>query len=158
MKEKEFNLEKEYGKLKSKFSLPSYKDLNNEFELSVLSEGDFLLRSMRRKMCEKIEDFCNILEGFIHPHSASLANFYELKFVDDDEKEKISRIFKKFMILRRKNLRFDLEPKEKDEAKFINEIYKEWLVTKKELLNLVNIIEDGWTKEEETKTNEGYFG
>src|SRR3989344_2276427 len=102
MKEKEFNVDVEYGKLKDQFNLPNFKDLNSEFELSDISEGEFLLRSIRRRLCEKIDEFSNIIEGFIFPQSASLANFYEVKFLSDDEREKLSNLFKRLMVLNRR--------------------------------------------------------
>ena len=158
MKEKEFNVDVEYGKLKDQFNLPNFKDLNSEFELSDISEGEFLLRSIRRRLCEKIDEFSNIIEGFIFPQSASLANFYEVKFLSDDEREKLSNLFKRLMVLNRRNLMFDLEPNEKEEAEFITATYGEWLTIKKELLGLVSIMEKSWTEEDKIPTDKGYFG
>ena len=158
MKEKEFNVDVEYGKLKDQFNLPNFKDLNSEFELSDISEGEFLLRSIRRRLCEKIDEFSNIIEGFIFPQSASLANFYEVKFLSDDEREKLSNLFKRLMVLNRRNLMFDLAPNEKEEAEFITATYGEWLTIKKELLGLVSIMEKSWTEEDKIPTDKGYFG
>ena len=39
-----------YEKLKKKYSLPAYDEVNNELEISTLESEDFLLRQIRKKI------------------------------------------------------------------------------------------------------------
>ena len=55
----DINIEKEYKSLK--FNLPPFKDMDDEFEISSIDKKIFLLRSLRRKMNDKILFFFMII-------------------------------------------------------------------------------------------------
>ena len=159
MAEKEkINLKEEYEKLK--FRLPDFNKLNEEFEL-VRNENDyrreFLLRDIRRKMNDKIIFFCRIIEGLLFPTHANVISMHETKYFDDAMKKKILDLYKHLMIFERESLRLDIIPNDEDDVKYINDIYNKWLDYKKEMRNIVDIMQDTWRKEEKI-IPDNYFG
>src|SRR3989339_786621 len=52
------NLKKSYKKIKEKYSLPDFNELNKEFSIEKISEieTDFLIREIRRYISEKLTD------------------------------------------------------------------------------------------------------
>jgi len=80
--ENNFDIKKEYEKLRKKHNLPSYDKINNDFELDSLQNlsEDLFLRLIRRRMNEKIIFFCRILEEILHPNASSIISLHETKF------------------------------------------------------------------------------
>ena len=56
-----------YLKFAKKFSLPSYDELNNDFEISSIEEEQFLIRAVRRKIAEKMDIYAKIIETILMP-------------------------------------------------------------------------------------------
>ncbi|MAG47490.1 hypothetical protein CL617_02695 [archaeon] len=158
MEKDKFKLKEEYSQLKAK--LPNFEKLNDEFEISR-NESDykkeFLLRDIRRKMNDKIIFFCRIIEGLLFPVQANIINMHESKYFDDDIKKKILESYRQLMIFERESLRLDIIPNSEKDAKYINNVYNELLKYKKEMKNVVDIMQESWRKEEKI-VPDNYFG
>ena len=102
---KDFDIQEAYKKLQSKHKLPIFEDLEEDFELSFidykLKDDKLLLRSIRRKINEKIIFFCRIIEGLIYPQQASMITMIEGKQVTEEDKLKIEKFYKHLMFYER---------------------------------------------------------
>ena len=82
---------------------------------------------------------------------------HEAKSFSEDEKNKIMKFYNKLMTLERESLLFDVEPDDKKEADFINKLWKQWPIIKKETSKLVEKMKGSW-KDEDIKIKNHYFG
>ena len=150
-------IEESYAQERKRFNLPDFNKIDFEFEISSLEETKFILREVRRKMIDKIEHFINLLEEVLQPET-TVANLHECNFFDQEEKEKIFRLYSKLMRLNRKSLCLDLSPNDKEEADFIITLFNEWIDLKKDVALVLNKMKESCEIEAETKENPQYFG
>ena len=73
-------LKKDYEKLQKKYKLPSFQQLNEEFEIERIAEHetDILLREIRKAITEKAVAFLRFLEFLIN---FSAAPFFLLSVI-----------------------------------------------------------------------------
>ena len=157
MEDKKFDLKEEYDKLK--YKIPKFEDLDYEFELSSanIKDKNFLIRSIRRRLNDKVIFYCRIIEGLIYPNANNLIGMVEVKSFSEDEKEKMSKIYKKLMEFERQSLSLDVEPDEKKEVEFINNLFKEWKKFKDEMIKITKKMKESWHLEEKEE-KDNYFG
>ena len=117
------DLKKAYQILQKKYQLPEFKDIHQEFELQHIEDEEFLLRSVRRRIQTKILFFASILESILYPSGQSPSSSYESGFFSSDDKQDLSKVYKKLMILSRKHVRLDVASTEKEDALFIKEAF-----------------------------------
>ena len=158
MEKEKINLREEYSKLK--FKLPNFDKLNEEFEITRHESDykkEFLLRDIRRKVNDKIIFFCRIIESLLFPTNANIISMHEAKYFDDENKKKISDLYKQLMIFERESLRLDIIPDEEKDVKYINDVFNKWLEYRKEMKSIIDIMQDAWRKEEKV-ISDSYFG
>lgn len=157
---KEFDLTAEYGKLATKYNLPDFEELDNQFEITSLQDVNkkFLLKAIRRRMIDKIVFFNRILESILHPNTQSIISMHENKSFDEDERQKVIKSLRKLMKLDRESLRLDIEPNTISDANFIIKIFEEYKDIKRKINRVASIMEEAWSKEEEEIVSESYFG
>ncbi|MEM2955983.1 MAG: hypothetical protein QW041_00155 [Candidatus Pacearchaeota archaeon] len=152
-------LKKDYEKLRQKYKLPSFNELNEEFEIEKLQERetDFLLRHIRRAMIEKIAIILRFLEVLVNPAEAQtqLYIFSVMKSISAEMKKDIEKIYKEMTMIELSSLSLDIDYNEKNEVRFIKEIMEKWPKIKKELKEVTNKLGVVWTHE---KMHTGYFG
>jgi len=154
MSEDKIDIKKEYSKVKG---LPKYDVLNNDFEIESLKDKEFLTRQIRRKMNEKIIFFCRIIESLLYPTQQHIINMREVSNFSEDKKKEIENVYKELMFLERQSLMLDVNPNEKDDIKYINEIFNFWKKIKPKMEKIVKLMQEAWKKEKSLKKNE-YFG
>ena len=158
MEKEKFNLKEEYEKLRHK--LPDFNKLNMEFEISR-GENDykkeFLLRDVRRKINDKVIFLCRIIEGLLFPTHANIISMHESKLFDEVTKKKVLNIYKQLMIFERESLKLDVMPDEESDVKYINDVFSKLLEYKKDMKDIINIMQDAWRKEEKI-IPDNYFG
>ncbi|MEM4703012.1 MAG: hypothetical protein QXP53_00815 [Candidatus Pacearchaeota archaeon] len=152
-------IRKKYKKLESKYKLPSFSDLNEEFEIEKVQEREteFLLREIRRAMSDKVIAFLRFLELFLNPVTAPLFVLVALKNMSIQDKEKMESLYQELVRVEIKSIILDIEYSEAEEAKFIKEIYAKWKEVKKELGEICKEIEKVHEKSSEKKSK-SYFG
>ena len=158
MEKEKLNLKEEYGKLR--FKLPDFDKLNEEFEISRDEKEykkEFFVRDIRRKINDKVILLCKIIEGLLFPTHANIISMYESKHFDDNTKKRILDLYKQLMIYERESLSLDIVPNDEGDAKYINDVYTKWLAYKKEMKNIIDIMQDAWRKEEKI-IPDNYFG
>ena len=152
------NIEKEYSKLASKYGLPKFGELDQEFEINELESTSFILRNILRKAAEKIEFYTDLINDLLQPDAASLSSMHETRFFMDGEKSSMYSLYKKMMKYHRNIIEIMLRSDEKQEAEFLNSFHKEWSGIKKELLGYLGKMKESWDKETSIEQDLGYFG
>lgn len=158
----EFGLEKlkgDYEALRKKFNLPSFQQLNEEFEIERIAEHetDILLREVRKAITEKAIAFLRFLELMINPSSAP---FFLLSIIKDfsiSDKKLVEKIYRKLCEFEIKAIALDLKYNEKTEAEFIRESARKWQDLQDDLQELSTLINRAWNATSEKKER-SYFG
>ena len=146
-----------YLDFKKKYKdLPSFEDINIEFEIASVEEP-FVLQNIRRQMIEKAEFYIKIINELLQPDS-EITSMYECKFFQDDEKGGVYDVLKKLMFFSRFSAEVGLKADEKEEVKFISEFFKDWIKLKPSLLSIISKIKSSWDSDTELKDDLAYFG
>ena len=151
-------IEKEYNKLSKKFKLPKFKEIDQEFEISNLENERFLLRDILRRVLERLEFYTEIIGNLVHPDASSLSSMYEIRYLSEDEKNDMYDTFKKMMKAHRSIIEVLLNNDEKQQAKFLNDVIKEWMELKKDLVKYIGKLKESWSKESTMEQDSGYLG
>ena len=146
-----------YEELQKKYNLPSYEDINNDFEISIIEDEKFLLRAIRRKLAEKLDAYSKIIESILMPES-NQTSIYECQLFTEDEKKKLYHLFKKVMYFDRFSIETSLNENDEKTANFINEFWKEWPDIKSQLSEMFKELKKGWTKEIKLEEKRSYLG
>lgn len=154
---KDTKLQQELTAIIKKHNLPSFKELDIEFDISNIEHDGYLLRAIRRKMIEKAELFCKILESLMLPDASSLSSIQESKILDENTRQNMLKLFKKLMVYDRISLSLEIDNDDKKNIKFIKDLYSEWKEIKPQLMEIVKNMTDAWTKDDES-LEEKYFG
>ncbi len=156
------DLKKSYEVLAKKYKLPSYDELDYEFELLLLGtviEIPFPLRFVRRRINERIGWTCNIIQAILQPNPSSLISVQESNFFSKEDKGNIATLLKELMALERSSLSLDLNFDEKNDAEMITKLLKSWRQYKPQIIKISEKLRDGWEhQQKETTKREQYFG
>ena len=150
-----------YEELSKKYKLPSYEELDNEFELLYfqnIMEISFPLRYVRRRIGDRVNWFIGFFQGILNPNPSSLINLEESKFFSKEDKDKIVSLVKEMVIFERENLMLDLAQDEKKDAEFIKKGIEKWAEFKKEIEPYCVKLKEGWKAETSEEEKEEYFG
>ena len=152
------NIEEQYGKLTKKYSLPNFKEINKEFEISTIENEQFLLKEIINKITDRIDFFSSLLEDLLQPDPSLLRSMYEAKIFNDEERKNIYNLYKQLMVINRQSVGVSLEKEEKEEADFIKKTFDEWKELKTSISKIIDRTKDSWKKETDSKEELGYFG
>ncbi len=150
-------MKKEYVVLKEKYGLPDFDDVDRDFEIYSISKDDDLIREILKKMFGVVDFYINFLEDIIQPDS----RFYTLKeanVLGKSERALVNATYNKLLYLHRKNVELSLDYEEKKAAKFIVQVFEEWQIVRRDLLPVVSLLKESWSKKVEEKHDGGYFG
>jgi len=160
--EKEYNLEvlkQEYKKIQEKHNLPSFEELNEDFNIEKASEVkvELLVREIRRFIADKLSNYMRFAEAILNPVNVQMFVYSLIKSLDAQEKEKLTEIYKKLSKNELKLIELDIDYSEEKEALFIRESYVVWQEMKKDLLDILEKANKNWDNKSESK-NKDYFG
>ena len=150
--------EKKYNELKKKFTLPEFREIDSEFELSDLEETNFLLREIIRRIAEKLDFYSTMLEEILQPDASNLYAMHETRVFDENKKNQMYNLYRRLMDFNRQSIEVSLEHNERDEVEFINNVFQEWKSLKYELLRFVKEMRASWKTETDVKEDLGYLG
>lgn len=151
-------IEKEYNKLSKKYKLPKFKEIDGEFEISTLENTGFLIRSILRRIEEKLEFYIEIIGNLVHPDASNISSMYEIRYLSDDEKNNMYMLFKKLMKVNRSIIEQILVSDEKKQTIFLNNFFVQWSDMKKELVSYISKMRESWDKESTIEEDIGYLG
>jgi hypothetical protein len=150
-------LKQKYEPLQKKFSLPSYEQLDRDFEIGCIEADDFPLREIRKKIEEKLKTARAMLEEVLQP-DANLAGIYESRAFSEDEKKALFELYRKIMAQERQCMSLFITNDEATDAGFIKSFCAEWEQLKKKLASAADKLRDYWVNEKEVHEKLGYFG
>ncbi len=160
--EKEYNLEtlkQEYRGIQEKHNLPSFEELNEDFgiEKAAEVEVELLIREIRRFVADKLANYMRFVEAILNPVNVQMFVYSLIKSLDNQEKEKLTEIYKKLSKNELRLIELDIEYSEEKEALFIKESYVMWQEMKKDLLDVIEKANKNWDNKSESKKKD-YFG
>lgn len=145
-----------YKELAQKYQLPSFEEIDKEFDMTELSDSPFTLRSIRKKMIEKINYLKQFMEEVLQP-DATLPGIVECKTFSDHQKDSLYTTYRKIMQITRKGIKAIALEDEETDAEFIKQTYQEWQQIKQEIANYSDVLVECW-KKEETEEKDKYLG
>jgi len=153
------NLKHKYEKLRQKFNLPAWKEMNEDFEIEKFQdkETDLLIRDIRRAMLEKSLSYLKFIEMFLNPASAPMFIFSVVKNVDSDTKKIMNELYLELGKMEISAIGLDNEYDEKKEAEFIKKLHNKWQDIKFRFKKIVEVLNSNLEKTGE-KNNKGYLG
>jgi len=151
-------LKKKYEKLRKKYNLPSFENMNRDFEIEKLQERETetLIREIRRAIADKNIAYLKFVEMFMNPNQAPMFFLALVKSLDANERGLLHELYSELGKFEIKNIALDNEYDEKKDAEFIKQSYKKWQEIKKKFSKLMNAVEEAWEKETE-KRDKGYL-
>ncbi len=153
------SLKKKYDNERAKHSLPSFAQLNEQFEIERIAdhETDMLLREVRKAITEKAVAFLRFLELMLNPSNAPFFMFTIIKNLNGTDKKVVEQIYEKLCEFEIKAISLDLRYNEEKEAEFIKYASKEWKGMEGQFAELDEIITRAW-KSSSKKKERDYFG
>lgn len=148
----------EYKKLQKKYKLPTYNKLNIEFEIDYIEDPYFLLRTIRRRMHEKVVFFAKVFEKILFPNQTLIIEMYESKFFSDKEKEDLLKTYETLLELDRKSLSLNIHSTEVNEADYIKSAFKKWPELIKKADSIIKKLDKSWQQRKSDLTKNHYFG
>ncbi|MFH1064416.1 MAG: hypothetical protein V1729_05020 [Candidatus Woesearchaeota archaeon] len=150
-------MEKLYKGLKEKHSLPDFDTLNQEFEISLIEEEDFFLRSIRKNIIEKIDFTLDILDDILHPESG-FSSYKESGAFSDGDRDDIFKLYRQLMFFKRLSTELSFGDSDAKNAKFVTDFMAEWPKMKETVLVFVKKLKESWQGEIAKKEIVGYLG
>lgn len=152
-------LKEKYSVLEKENSLPSFKELNEEFSIERISdnETDFILREVRRQIAEKLSSALRLIDVLINPSNTPTFLFPVIKSITKEEKEIMEKLYKELSKIEISNLKLDLVYSPEEDVKYIKNSFSYWKEIKPTISKVFSCIEQNLDKKSE-KTNSCYFG
>jgi hypothetical protein len=153
------DMKKDYEKLRKKYKLPSFKELNDNFDIERVSERDTdsLIREIRKSILDKVLAYFKFIEMLINPGNSSLFFFSLVKGLSSKDKRILERLYERLGEMEIDVIELDAKYMEKDEVEFIKKVNKEWKTISVELIKLVEVLRRNW-RQKSSKNDRDYFG
>jgi len=153
------NLKRDYEKLRKKYALPGFKQLNEEFEIEKIAEHetDFVLREIRKHMMDKLIAYLRFIEMLLNPSNAPIFFFALVKGMTAGDKKLLDNLYERLGEFEIDVIALDCRYDEKEEADFINKVVLKWKGIADDMLTLSETLKRNW-KQKSGKNERGYFG
>src|SRR3990167_621299 len=150
-------IREEYEKLAKKYSLPSFKELDEDFEISKAEfSGTTILRDMRKLIIAKFASMMNFAELLLNPSNGSMFHMFLTRGISSEDKEILSKIFGEIGEIEIDSFALELNYGEKNEAEFIKKSFSQWQEMKPEFEQIFNSLKINW-KKSSIKKEKSYF-
>jgi|GEM_PF-6290464 len=149
-------LKEEYKALQQKYTLPDFDEIDKEFEIRKIDTNLFLIKEIRRVILQKLDFSVALIEPILNPSPSSLHSFVETKFFAKQNIEPMFDFYKKVWHWMHLGISVSYM-QEKDEAEWINDVWKAWPEIKKETGKYSKQIADGWSKVEKEIFSDRYL-
>ena len=131
-------LKKDYGVLAKKYKLPSFVELNSDFDIEKVSaDSDVLLRGIRKQILEKIVATLQFLELLLNPVNAPRIYLSFVKQMNAEDRKNIDKVYEGLGQISLNSIVLELSYDEKKEAVMISEMNKDWNKVKPDLSKLL---------------------
>ena len=127
MKGENKEFEEKYSELVKKYKLPKLMDIEEKFELIKGEKNtNFILRSVRKSMIEKVGSLIGFLEMLLNPMNAPRMYIPFISSMGVDDKGKIDELYGTLAGFSFSSMELEFEYNEELEASLIKEIYSSW--------------------------------
>lgn len=151
------DLKKEYAKFEKKYRLPSFRELDENFEIEKIDrESDCLLKMIRKAMMDKVVNSLNFLEMLLNPLNCPRLYMGFVRAMDSEDKKNIEDIYSILGELSVNAMYLEIEYSEKGEAEMIKKIFGGWNKSKPGFKKIIDGIKA--PKSLESKREKSYFG
>ena len=152
-------LKKDYLEIQVKHNLPSFQELNQDFQIEKIAEyeTDILIREIRKFIAEKLSNYMKFVEMIINPVNAPMSIFSLIKSLSQEDKKKLSEIYEKLVKNEIEIVELDLFFSEEKEAKYIKNANNLWQQIKKDLLEIIETVKKN-VDVKSGKNGAGYLG
>lgn len=153
-------LKEAYSELRDKYSLPSFEDLNADFQIEKIqdTETEVLIREIRKYVGDKFSSYFRFIETLIQPANAQMFVFMMLKHLDSTDNIKLQSIYKKLSKFELELIELDLVLDLDKEAVFIKDTFVAWQEIKFDLLDIIKKIKSNWGNGNSPSEDRRYFG
>ena len=148
----------DYDQLAKSYKLPSYDELDKEFDFYLIEDYSFPLREVRKKMSDKLENLKDIFSQVLQPNPESIVDMHETKFFKEDERNEIFVLYTELQKLLRMETICSLKADEKSDAEWIKTVHHAWKGIKKRSLPFIEKMKDSWEKLTPEKAELRYLG
>ncbi len=146
-----------YNELAKKYKLPNFKDLNENFEIDKIDkETDYLLRSVRKVIMEKIVNSLSFLETISNPVNAPRMYMQYAKVMSAEDKKDIDFIYSSLGEISLHSLDLEIDYSEKKEAEVIKRIFSAWSSIKPKFRSILTSMKK--PNESIIRKEKSYFG
>lgn len=152
------DIQHQYNEYKKKYPLPDFALVDKEFEISSIDKPNFLLRSIRRKIRERLDDVAQLLDPLLQPDTGSFASLFEYRVLSEADRKEVLRQFQMLMALLLACIDAELGTDEVQDAAVIIRAAQEWPQIREALRPFLQKIAAAWPKSFERKDVVGYFG
>ena len=150
-------LKKKYEGLSGKYKLPSFKELNENFEIDKIEmDSDALLRSVRKVMMEKIINSLGFVEMLLNPMNSPRMYLSYIRSMGQEDKKCIEDIYGALAEVSVAALEAEINYSEEREASLIKEILKVWNKIKPEFNTILKNMKS--PAGNNIKKDRSYFG
>ena len=153
------NLKKSYLKIKEKYELPDFDELNKDFQIERIAEfeTDYLVREIRKVMADKLANYLRFIEMIVNPVNVPIFVFSIVKSMRVEDKRNLSEVYQKLTKIEIDLIEADVEFSEERDVKFIKQFYKIWQEIKQDILVFLKSVKENIGNNVESK-EKGYFG
>ena len=121
------DLKNSYAILGKKYKLPSFSELNENFEIEKIRRGqETLVRTVRKTMMDKIVNSMGFVESLLNPMNAPRMHLLYLKSMSAEDKKELDKMDTVFSEIVLGSLKLEIDYSEKEEAEMIKKIFKDW--------------------------------
>src|SRR4030042_4612405 len=121
-------LKKDYDKLRKKYNLPAFKEVNEAFDIEEVAEQETecLLRQIRKHMMDKVVAYLRFIEMLLNPSNAPMFFFALVKGLTASDKRLLDHLYERLGEFEIDVIALDCKYNEKEEADFINKAVLKW--------------------------------
>lgn len=150
-------MEKHYEILKNKYSLPTFEELDNNYDLTELEDKKHLLRIIRGKMKERFDAIMALLLEVLEPDTDAVS-IHEAQVFSETDSKQILKLFEKLKYFSRCSSVLFIDDSEEKNADYVKQTHEKYLILKPEVKGIIERIRDSWNGSKKQKTKEVYFG
>ncbi len=149
--------EEDYKKFE--FELPDLRKLKEDFDVEKVYDKDseFLLRSIRRVVSEKITAYSQLFETLMNPSSPPMFIYSLIRNLEEKDKELVKNVYSQLTKIQISAIKLDTIYSEKGEAKFILDTFNAWQDVKEDVYALFDRLEKSSGDEKES-VRRAYLG
>jgi len=149
-------LKKIYGELEKKYKLPSFAEMNNDFDIDKIEmERENLLKAIRKVMLDKVFNIIGFFDMILNPVNAPMMYHSFIKSITTEDKKLIDKVYGKLGDLILDSFVLEVKYSEEDEVKAIKNTFSTWDSLRPDLKKLFERIRKPTSL---SKKEKSYFG